>query len=732
MKNLIKTFFVLILLAVVGGGLFFGRGFFGHESPPTLSLFSDNSMYQATVIGRANGFLRFNADDVAGWRDPSGRSVNLQVGTHFYYSDEDLKITDLIDSIKPVLYNEIVVLYYSPDESRSGLNQGDGFYTFPDLTEFVTGAASSSDIYGFSNDDRFTIPAYRPFIIVSKQQSKIFSKHANIYGEDDEAPTSYTFTNPLSGGKTGWVVVPVQGNNLGYLKNSEGFLDNVFIQNGENSFEEVDFTDFDDTDATDFFILWLKVKEAEVVPACDDGIDNDSDGKIDFGTGTNNDPGCSSATDDNESDNGVIGSDKAITALSVALPGGGSADGAINDTAKTISVSVPSGTNVTALVPTITITGTSISPASGVARNFTNPVTYTVTAADSTTQSYTVTVTVSASSAKSITSFIFTNPAATGVINESASTISVTVPAGTNVTALVPTITYVGTSVEPASGVSRNFTNPVTYLVRSETGTVRPYVVTVTGGTTPPVNPPVITSPQPPVLKYNGGTIDVSFPGRKGLEYSSGITLRPSAWSNSTNAAKNAIIKGSDENVLQITYGLLSVFPGIANGDPFVLRIPKASLTSGATGGGVVTPGGTPGGQPFLTSDLVFNFTAEAPLPVYEVICPTNHQLDGNADRIKINFPQQAGKTLTYVGTLGKRVTLRNEKEGISFDKVTSITFAGSMMIVEYKDFIDDTAKYLLEISTGAIKADGSTFLLDDISLDFGAVPSQINCPSNT
>ena len=36
--------------------------------------------------------------------------------------------------------------------------------------------------------------------------------------------------------------------------------------------------------------------------ACSDGLDNDSDGKTDFGTGPNNDPGCSSAEDDDETD----------------------------------------------------------------------------------------------------------------------------------------------------------------------------------------------------------------------------------------------------------------------------------------------------------------------------------------------------------------------------------------------------------------------------------------------
>jgi hypothetical protein len=66
--------------------------------------------------------------------------------------------------------------------------------------------------------------------------------------------------------------------------------------------------------------------------------------------------------------------------------------GVITEATHTIALTVPSGINVTALVPTITHTGASISPASGSAQNFTNPVTYTVTAADSSTQAYAVSV----------------------------------------------------------------------------------------------------------------------------------------------------------------------------------------------------------------------------------------------------------------------------------------------------------------------------------------------------
>lgn len=59
-----------------------------------------------------------------------------------------------------------------------------------------------------------------------------------------------------------------------------------------------------------------------------------------------------------------------------------------------ITVRVPVGTTVTALTPTIAVsTGATVSPTSGTAKNFSNPVTYTVTAEDTTTtKTYVVSV----------------------------------------------------------------------------------------------------------------------------------------------------------------------------------------------------------------------------------------------------------------------------------------------------------------------------------------------------
>ena len=89
-------------------------------------------------------------------------------------------------------------------------------------------------------------------------------------------------------------------------------------------------------------------------------------------------------------------------AFSIAVP---AATGVITKTTKkhAVEVTVPFGTKVTTLVPTIAITGLSISPESGEAQDFTNPVAYTLTALNGMTMVYTVTVTVGQASTNSVT-----------------------------------------------------------------------------------------------------------------------------------------------------------------------------------------------------------------------------------------------------------------------------------------------------------------------------------------
>jgi len=186
-----------------------------------------------------------------------------------------------------------------------------------------------------------------------------------------------------------------------------------------------------------------------------------------------------------------LSSAKAITAFSfqrLAPP----LAGVIDQTAHTVRLTVPYGTDLSALVATYTTTGASVkvgatTQTSGVTANdFRNPVTYTVTAANGTTQAYVVSVAVAPNPAKAITAFSFQGlaPPVIGVIDQGAHTIALTVPYGTDRSALVATYIITGVSVKvgrttQTRGVTANdFTSPVTYTVTAADGTTQAYVVT--------------------------------------------------------------------------------------------------------------------------------------------------------------------------------------------------------------------------------------------------------------
>jgi hypothetical protein len=136
---------------------------------------------------------------------------------------------------------------------------------------------------------------------------------------------------------------------------------------------------------------------------------------------------------------------------------------------------VPYGTNVTKLAPTITISGKSLEPASGIEQDFSNPVTYIVTADDGSEKTYTVMVHAELP-VKEIQSF--TIGSNIGVISET--DISVTVPYETDVTELAPAVIFSGKSLNPASGTAQDFSSPVTYTVTADDGSTKSYIITVT------------------------------------------------------------------------------------------------------------------------------------------------------------------------------------------------------------------------------------------------------------
>jgi hypothetical protein len=177
------------------------------------------------------------------------------------------------------------------------------------------------------------------------------------------------------------------------------------------------------------------------------------------------------------------------------------------------------------------------------ARDFTNPVQYIVSAEDGTMSAYAVTVTVASVTSKTISGFSFVSPAAVGSINEEAKTINVTVPYGTDITSLVPVITHTGASINPASGAAQNFTNPVQYTVSAGDGTMATYTVTVTGAHyDPEPSSPEVDDPGP------------SYP--PGYPYGPGATSKAISGFSFTNPAAVGSINESAKTIsVMVPYG---------------------------------------------------------------------------------------------------------------------------------------------------------------------------------
>ncbi|MDR3301494.1 MAG: DUF1566 domain-containing protein, partial [Spirochaetaceae bacterium] len=161
--------------------------------------------------------------------------------------------------------------------------------------------------------------------------------------------------------------------------------------------------------------------------------------------------------------------------------------GSIDQTAGKIVVVAPEGTSLSALIPTVSTSADSDFSPKGV-QDFSNPIQYTVqSAATGALRDCEVRVIEQKSDSASIEMFQFLaannslnlTEDVSGIIT--GSSIALTVPYGTALGALVPTIQYVGATISPANLAAQNFSSPVQWTVTAaDSITQADYWVTVT------------------------------------------------------------------------------------------------------------------------------------------------------------------------------------------------------------------------------------------------------------
>ncbi|MEA5084757.1 MAG: InlB B-repeat-containing protein [Lachnospiraceae bacterium] len=232
---------------------------------------------------------------------------------------------------------------------------------------------------------------------------------------------------------------------------------------------------------------------------------------------------------------------------------------------------------------------------------------FTVTATDSAStpvtdsQAYSMTINPAPNTAKAITAFNFNGltPAVTGTVDEVAKTITLTVPNGTDVTALVPTITHTGISVFPDTGVAQNFTTPVSYTVTFTDSTTQDYMATVSVGAS--------SNSNLSALSISGGTLSpafvsgtTSYTASVGNAYSS-ITVTPTVADGNATVKVNglAVTSGGATGEINLSVGNNIITVVVTAQDGTTSNTYTITVTRAASSGG---SGGSSGGSSSTTT----------------------------------------------------------------------------------------------------------------------------------
>lgn len=173
-----------------------------NDTPPSLSI--TTSKFQGSISGadvcKIPGLLDLSSK-VAGYKPPPGapesEKYELKAGSHFYHSDTDITIQQIIDSIVPTDKNKILIAYYP-----SGIvNAKKQFLVHPKIEGqlFVNDPADPATS---------KIPANEGFLILSCQDTKIWKIK-------DETMPAQAATANLATIKEGWILVTrVKGEDL--------------------------------------------------------------------------------------------------------------------------------------------------------------------------------------------------------------------------------------------------------------------------------------------------------------------------------------------------------------------------------------------------------------------------------------------------------------------------------------------------------------------------------------
>ena len=230
----LKIVFTVLALAVTASLMFFLKDDLDEPRPPGLSM---EHQGLKGFIGADRNFFSFTEADferIGEFETADRRPMGIQ----YYYDEKNISFKDIIESIKPDLENECIVVTY--------LSELEKFHTYP------KGPFQGTEMVVESLLDSFEVPSAQSFLIVCTQETETIGiKHST------EKPSD--FRNSFDWRVEGW--------HLTVFSSSEALADSVsacanrvksiWVQDAENHFSKTELES--PKLAHGYYLAWLKL-----------------------------------------------------------------------------------------------------------------------------------------------------------------------------------------------------------------------------------------------------------------------------------------------------------------------------------------------------------------------------------------------------------------------------------------------------------------------------------------
>lgn len=231
----LKIFIVaLSILLVVGAGFLFNNSL-DLQRPPSLAM--GNEALKGLIGGNRN-FFSFTQSDLERIGDFAAATPR-PMGIQYYYAEENINFQSIIQSIKPELDNQCIIITYMAEDKK--------FHTYPRGPFQGTAMVSEAQL------TTFEVPSAQAFLIVcTKETATINIKHST------DQPRA--FDNSFDWRSEGWHLTAFSSSEdlARSVSSCSNRTKSIWVQKGENGFEK---TELDAPAlAPGYYLAWLMIE----------------------------------------------------------------------------------------------------------------------------------------------------------------------------------------------------------------------------------------------------------------------------------------------------------------------------------------------------------------------------------------------------------------------------------------------------------------------------------------